>query len=87
MLFKGDSLVVSTMNGGIAYLYAGSSVWYNTFFGGLPDNSSFDIEILGDNSIIYAAPQGGLLMHHYSNTWFNWNVINTPFFPLTVLLV
>ena len=81
LLFKGDSLVVSTMNGGIAYLYAGSSVWYNTFFGGLPDNSSFDIEILGDNSIIYAAPQGGLLMHHYSNSWFNWNVINTPFFP------
>ena len=20
-------------------------------------------------------------MHHYSNSWFNWNVINTPFFP------
>lgn len=81
LLFKGDSLIVSTMNGGVAYLYSGSIVWYNTFFGGLPDNSSFDIEILADGSIIYAAPQGGLLMHHYSGSWFNWNVINTPFFP------
>ena len=81
LLFNGDSLVISTMNGGIAYLYAGSIVWYNTFFGGLPDNSSFDIEVLADNSIIYAAPQGGLLMHHYSGSWFNWNVINTLSFP------
>ena len=72
LLFKGDSLIISTMNGGIAYLYAGSIVWYNTFFGGLPDNSSLDIEVLGDNSIIYAAPQGGILMQHYSGSRFNW---------------
>ena len=81
LLFKGDSLVISTMNGGIAYLSSGSISWYNTFFGGLPDNSSFDIEVLPNNSILYAAPQGGLLMHHYSGSWFNWNVVNTPFFP------
>ena len=81
LLFKGDSLIISTMNGGIAYLHAGSITWYNTFFGGLPDNSSFDIEVLDDNSIIFAAPQGGLLMHHHSGSWFNWNIINTAFFP------
>jgi ligand-binding sensor domain-containing protein len=81
LAFQGDSLIIGTKNGGIAYLHNGSISWYTTFSGNLPDNTTFDINIMENSSRLFASPQGGLLMHHFSGSWFNWNIINTPSFP------
>lgn len=79
--FVKDSLIICTMNGGIGYLYNGIIDWYSSFLTGLPDNSSFDVELTEGGSRLFACPQGGLLMHFFSGQWFNWNIINSPGFP------
>ena len=83
--FQDDSLIIGTKNGGVGYMYNDTISWYSTFTGGLPDNSTYDIEILENDSRLFASPQGGLIMHTTSNFWFNWNIVNTPSFPTNSL--
>lgn len=61
LTFKGDSLCIGTVNGGLAYLYNDSINWYNSA-NGLIDNTSTDLLVHEENLWI-TAPYAGLIAH------------------------
>ncbi len=75
LTFKGDSLCIGTVNGGLGYLYNDSISWYNAN-NGLIDNTSTDI-VVDEENIWITAPYGGLISHLLNG---NFLVFNTGFF-------
>ena len=75
LTFKGDSLCIGTVNGGLGYLYNDSISWYNAN-NGLIDNTSTDV-VVDDENIWITAPYGGLISHLLNG---NFLVFNTGFF-------
>jgi len=75
LTFKGDSLCIGTVNGGLGYLYNDSIGWYNTN-NGLIDNTSTDILVDKENLWI-TTPYGGLISHLLDG---NFLIFNTGFF-------
>ena len=73
LAFKGDSLVIGTINGGLGYLYNDSMIWHNASTSGLIDNTSIDIAIDSNNNVWLAAPYGGLISHLASGNWLAYN--------------
>ena len=73
--FKGDSLCIGTVNGGLGYLYNDSIDWYNTN-NGLIDNTSTDMLVDKEN-LWLTAPYGGLISHLLNG---NFLIFNTGFF-------
>ena len=90
LIFSGDSLVIGTINGGIAYYYNNEINWYTTSNSGLIDNSAYDLVVDDNNNLWIAAPYGGLLAHLQSQTWISYNTggdNNWPSNSLTSLLL
>lgn len=75
LTFKGDSLCVGTVNGGLGYWYNDSISWYNSN-NGLIDNTSTDILVDKENLWI-TSPYGGLISHLLDG---NFLIFNTGFF-------
>ncbi|MBH83364.1 MAG: hypothetical protein CMP70_01650 [Flavobacteriales bacterium] len=75
LTFKGDSLCIGTVNGGLGYLYNDSISWYNTN-NGLIDNTSTDLLVDKENLWI-TSPYGGLISHLLDA---NFLIFNTSFF-------
>jgi len=75
LAFKGDSLCIGTVNGGLGYLYNDSISWYNSN-NGLIDNTSTDILVDNENLWI-TSPYGGLICHLLNGSFL---VFNTGFF-------
>ena len=75
LTFKGDSLCIGTINGGLAYLYNDTISWYNAN-NGLIDNTSTDILVDKENLWI-TTPYGGLISHLLDG---NFLIFNTGFF-------
>ena len=75
LTFKGDSLCIGTVNGGLGYLYNDSISWYNAN-NGLIDNTSTDILVDKENLWI-TTPYGGLISHLLDG---NFLIFNTGFF-------
>ena len=75
LTFKGDSLCIGTVNGGLGYLYNDSISWYNAN-NGLIDNTSTDI-VVDDENIWITAPYGGLISHLLDG---NFLIFNSGFF-------
>jgi len=75
LTFKGDSLCIGTVNGGLGYLYNDSISWYNTN-NGLIDNTSTDLLVDKENLWI-TTPYGGLISHLLDA---NFLTFNTGFF-------
>ncbi len=75
LTFKGDSLCIGTVNGGLGYLYNDSISWYNTN-NGLIDNTSTDLLVDKENLWI-TSPYGGLISHLLDA---NFLIFNTGFF-------
>lgn len=75
LTFKGDSLCIGTINGGLAYLFNDSISWYNAN-NGLIDNTSTDILVDKENLWI-TTPYGGLISHLLSGDFL---VFNSGFF-------
>tara|TARA_B100000963_G_scaffold195260_1_gene169998 strand:+ start:4171 stop:5355 length:1185 start_codon:yes stop_codon:yes gene_type:complete len=75
LAFKGDSLCIGTVNGGLGYLYNDSISWYNSN-NGLIDNTSTDILVDKENLWI-TAPYGGLISHLLNGDFL---IFNTGFF-------
>ncbi len=75
LTFKGDSLCIGTVNGGLGYLYNDSISWYNAN-NGLIDNTSTDVLVYKENLWI-TTPYGGLLSHLLDG---NFLIFNTGFF-------
>tara|TARA_Y200000002_G_scaffold333304_1_gene299635 strand:+ start:4415 stop:5557 length:1143 start_codon:yes stop_codon:yes gene_type:complete len=75
LTFKGDSLCIGTVNGGLGYLYNDSIGWYNAN-NGLIDNTSTDILVDKENLWI-TTPYGGLISHLLDG---NFLIFNTGFF-------
>tara|TARA_B100000925_G_scaffold285262_1_gene261356 strand:- start:493 stop:1635 length:1143 start_codon:yes stop_codon:yes gene_type:complete len=75
LAFKGDSLCIGTVNGGLGYWYNDSINWYNAN-NGLIDNTSTDLLVDKENLWI-TAPYGGLISHLLDG---NFLIFNTGFF-------
>ena len=75
LTFKGDSLCIGTVNGGLGYLYNDSISWYNSN-NGLIDNTSTDLLVDKENLWI-TTPYGGLISHLLNG---NFLIFNTGFF-------
>jgi len=75
LTFKGDSLCIGTVNGGLGYLYNDSISWYNSN-NGLIDNTSTDVLVDKENLWI-TTPYGGLISHLLDG---NFLIFNTGFF-------
>ena len=75
LTFKGDSLCIGTINGGLGYLYNDSISWYNTN-NGLIDNTSTDI-VVDDENIWITTPYGGLISQLSNGSFI---IFNTGFF-------
>ena len=69
--FKGDSLCIGTVNGGLGYLYSGNISWYNST-NGLIDNTSTDL-IIDSQNLWITAPYGGLITHLTTGSFINFN--------------
>jgi ligand-binding sensor domain-containing protein len=69
--FKGDSLCIGTVNGGLGYLYSGNISWYNSA-NGLIDNTSTDL-IIDSQNLWITAPYGGLISHLTTGSFINFN--------------
>ena len=81
LAFKGDSLVVGTLNGGLGYLYNDSMIWHNTSNSGLNDNSSIDLSIDNNENVWIAAPYGGLVSHLSNDSWLIYNSVENNQWP------
>jgi len=89
LAFKGDSLVVGTVNGGLGYLYNDSIIWQNTSNSGINDNTAIDVAIDNNQNIWLAAPYGGLVSHLSNGSWLIYNTAENNQWPsnsLTSLL-
>ncbi|NDG53259.1 MAG: hypothetical protein EBY39_09590 [Flavobacteriia bacterium] len=75
LTFKGDSLCIGTVNGGLGYWYNDSISWYNAN-NGLIDNTSTDVLVDKENLWI-TTPYGGLISHLLDG---NFLIFNTGFF-------
>ncbi len=75
LAFKGDSLCIGTVNGGLGYLYNNTISWYNTS-NGLIDNTATDLVVDNENLWI-TAPYGGLISQLISESFL---VFNTGYF-------
>ena len=75
LTFKGDSLCIGTVNGGLGYLYNDSISWYNSN-NGLIDNTSTDI-LIDKQNLWITAPYGGLISHLLNGDFL---IFNTGFF-------
>ena len=75
LTFKGDSLCIGTVNGGLGYLYNESISWYNSN-NGLIDNTSTDVLVDKENLWV-TTPYGGLISHLLDG---NFLIFNTGFF-------
>ena len=73
LAFKGDSLVVGTINGGLGYMYNNNMIWHNSSLSGLTDNSCIDLTIDNNENVWLATPYGGLISHLKNNTWLSFN--------------
>lgn len=79
IVFKGDSVVVGTMNGGIGFIYNGACSWFNISpIGGIIDNSFNDLLVDKYNNIWGCSPYGGLQVLFSDNNWFFINNISSP---------
>lgn len=89
LAFRGDSLVVGTVNGGLGYLYNDSMIWHNTSNSGINDNSAIDVAIDNNQNVWLAAPYGGLVSHLSNDSWLIYNTVESNQWPsnsLTSLL-
>ncbi len=89
LAFRGDSLVVGTVNGGLGYLYNDSMIWHNTSNSGINDNSAIDVAIDSNQNVWLAAPFGGLVSHLSNDSWLIYNTVESNQWPsnsLTSLL-
>ena len=87
--FKGDSLVLGTINGGLGYLYNDSVVWRNTSNSSINDNTAIDLAVDNNQNVWLAAPYGGLISHLNNNSWLIYNSAENNQWPsnsLTALL-
>ncbi|MAD50046.1 MAG: hypothetical protein CMC95_01920 [Flavobacteriales bacterium] len=75
LAFKGDSLCIGTVNGGLGYLYNNTISWYNTS-NGLIDNTATDLVVDNENLWI-TAPYGGLISQLISESFL---IFNTGYF-------
>jgi ligand-binding sensor domain-containing protein len=75
LAFKGDSLCIGTVNGGLGYLYNNTISWYNTS-DGLIDNTATDLVVDNENLWI-TAPYGGLISQLISESFL---IFNTGYF-------
>ncbi len=75
LAFKGDSLCIGTVNGGLGYLYDNTISWYNTS-NGLIDNTATDLVVDNENLWI-TAPYGGLISQLISESFL---IFNTGYF-------
>ena len=75
LAFRGDSLCIGTVNGGLGYWYNDSISWYNAN-NGLIDNTSTDM-LVDNESLWITAPYGGLISHLLDG---NFLIFNTGFF-------
>ena len=75
LTFKGDSLCIGTINGGLAYLFNDTISWYNAN-NGLIDNTSTDMLVDKENLWI-TTPYGGLISHLLNGDFL---VFNSGFF-------
>lgn len=76
LAFKGDSLCIGTINGGLAYLFNDNIIWFNTT-NGLIDNTITDLSIKDEN-VWLSCPYGGLVNHLVSGSFITFN---SGFFP------
>jgi len=75
LAFKGDSLCIGTVNGGLGYLYNNTISWYNSS-NGLIDNTATDLVVDNENLWI-TAPYGGLISQLISESFL---IFNTGYF-------
>lgn len=73
--FKGDSLCIGTINGGLGYLYNNTISWYNSS-NGLIDNTATDLLVVDDNLWV-STPYGGLISQLASASFL---IFNTGYF-------
>ncbi|MEE3037773.1 MAG: two-component regulator propeller domain-containing protein [Bacteroidota bacterium] len=76
LAFKGDSLCIGTVNGGLGYWYNDSISWYNTT-NGLIDNTANDL-LVKDQNLWISCPYGGLTAQLTNGSFLTFN---TGFFP------
>ena len=76
LAFKGDSLCIGTVNGGLGYWYNDSISWYNTT-NGLIDNTATDL-LVKDQTLWISCPYGGLTAQLTNGSFLTFN---TGFFP------
>jgi ligand-binding sensor domain-containing protein len=81
LAFKGDSLVVGTVNGGLGYLYNDSMIWHNTSNSGINDNTTIDLTIDNNENVWSAAPYGGLVSHLKNDSWLIYNTVENNQWP------
>lgn len=89
LAFKGDSLVIGTVNGGLGYLYNNSMIWHNTSNSGINDNTATGLTIDNNQNVWLAAPYGGLVAHLNTDNWLIYNTSENNQWPsnsLTALL-
>lgn len=79
LAFKGDSLCIGTINGGLAYWYNDNISWYNTT-NGLIDNTATDLLIMNEN-IWISCPYGGLISHLVNGNFLTFNAGIFPNWP------
>ncbi|MAZ00619.1 MAG: hypothetical protein CMP58_00300 [Flavobacteriales bacterium] len=80
--FKGDSVVVGTMNGGIGFIYNGFCSWLNISpIGGIVDNSFDDLLVDESNNIWGCSPYGGVQVFLQGSGWYFINTLSTSGWP------
>jgi len=80
--FKGDSVVVGTMNGGIGFVYNGFCSWLNISpIGGIVDNSFDDLLVDESNNIWGCSPYGGVQVLLHGGGWYFINTLSNPGWP------
>jgi ligand-binding sensor domain-containing protein len=79
--FANDSLIIGTVNGGLAYYYNEEISWYNNSNSGLNDNTINDIGVDENINVWIAAPFGGLMSHLKNQSWLIYNTTTTNNWP------
>jgi len=77
--FKGDSVVVGTVNGGIGFIYNGTCDWLNVSpIGGIIDNSFNELFVDSFNNIWGCSPYGGVQLLLSDGGWYFINTTSNP---------
>ena len=80
--FKGDSVIVGTMNGGIGFVYNNVCSWLNVSpIGGIIDNTFNDLFVDEEKNVWGCSPYGGLQVLLQNGGWYFINTISNPGWP------